>query len=269
MKRLSGFICGVLVTVLIFSLTTVAFAALEAKNIQVHTGVELYIDDEEFTPKDVNGNEVEVLLYNGTTYLPVRAIGEAYGKEIYWDDSTKSVYIGKHEIPTTLADGKYQVYIDRYDIMTEVDGEKVKINFAEPVGLTQAEVDALIPGRSVIDFSDDIEYLSPITVKSVNYNTNKTEMYINNSDLTLYWSGQDQMWVVMDEAGAACYAETGDYDVLYVAEDAVIEDWSSSSKVVYDSMVDLASGNPYFTYNLVEITVKDNVITKVYVYYHP
>ena len=67
MKRLSGFICGVLVTVLFFSLTTVAFAALQAKNIDVHTGVQLYIDDEEFTPKDVNCNEVEVLLYNYLT----------------------------------------------------------------------------------------------------------------------------------------------------------------------------------------------------------
>ena len=269
MKRLSGFICGVLVTTLIFGLTTVAFAALEAKTIEVHTGVDLYIDDEPFTPKDVNGNEVEVLLYNGTTYLPVRAIGEAYNTEIYWDDSTKSVYIGDHEMSASLTDGKYQVYIDRYDIMTEVDGEKVKVNFAEPVGLTQAEVDALIPGRSVIDFSAEIEYLDPITVKSINYNTSKTEMYINHSELTLYWSGQDQMWVVMDEAGAACYAETGEYAVLYMADNAVIEDWSSSSKVVYDSMVELASGNPYFTYNLVEITVKDGEITKVYVYYHP
>ncbi len=33
----------------------------------------------------------EPFIYNGTTYLPVRAVGEAVGKEVVWDNDTKTV----------------------------------------------------------------------------------------------------------------------------------------------------------------------------------
>ena len=40
---------------------------------------------------------MEPFIYNGTTYLPVRAVGEALGKQVGWDGKTKTVYIG--EVP--------------------------------------------------------------------------------------------------------------------------------------------------------------------------
>ena len=33
----------------------------------------------------------EPFIYNGTTYLPIRAVGEAVGKEVAWDNDTKTV----------------------------------------------------------------------------------------------------------------------------------------------------------------------------------
>ena len=38
--------------------------------------------------------DAEPFIYNGTTYLPVRAISEALGKEVNWDAQTNTVYIG-------------------------------------------------------------------------------------------------------------------------------------------------------------------------------
>ena len=49
------------------------------------------IDGEEFIAKDVNGNVVEPFIYNGTTYLPVRAIATAFDKDVAWDESTYTV----------------------------------------------------------------------------------------------------------------------------------------------------------------------------------
>lgn len=72
-----------------------ASAASGKKAINVtYRDIKLCIDGETITPKDVNGNVVEPFLYNGTTYLPVRAVGEALGKEVKWDGATSTVYLG-------------------------------------------------------------------------------------------------------------------------------------------------------------------------------
>lgn len=44
--------------------------------------------------EDANGNRVYPIIYNGTTYLPVRAISELMKEPIEWDGITKTVCIG-------------------------------------------------------------------------------------------------------------------------------------------------------------------------------
>lgn len=108
--KFSSFLAGVLVTVLTFTVVVPVMAAFAKKNIEVYTGVRIYVDDKLIQPKDANGNTVEPFLYNGTTYLPIRAIGSAFGKAVSWDGKTQSAYVGKHESsePTVmLADLDY------------------------------------------------------------------------------------------------------------------------------------------------------------------
>lgn len=45
---------------------------------------------------DVNGNRVYPLNYNGTTYVPVRAVSNIFGVAVDWDDSTKTVLLGEN-----------------------------------------------------------------------------------------------------------------------------------------------------------------------------
>lgn len=93
-ERRRGFISGVLTTLLVLSLSLTGFAA--AQTISVNGGVKLMLDGKSFVPTDVNGNEVAVFEYNGTTYVPVRAISQAYGKEVAWDGTTRTVIIGSN-----------------------------------------------------------------------------------------------------------------------------------------------------------------------------
>jgi len=65
-----------------------AMAALAQKYIQVSPGVNIYVDDRPLA--------TEGFIYDGTTYLPVRAVSEAVGKAVSWDGRTSSVYIGQH-----------------------------------------------------------------------------------------------------------------------------------------------------------------------------
>ncbi|MGI6028527.1 MAG: stalk domain-containing protein [Candidatus Heteroscillospira sp.] len=73
-------------------LTTAAVAAGNVrKNITVdYPGISLEINGERVVPKDANGNVVEPFIYNGTTYLPIRAIGEAMGATVAWDNDSKT-----------------------------------------------------------------------------------------------------------------------------------------------------------------------------------
>lgn len=98
-KRLQGLIAGVLIGAMLAS--GMVFAKQISETIEaIYMNVKLVIDGEEFTPKDVNGNIIEPFIYNGTTYLPVRAIGEAFDKDVHWDEETATVYVGDIVKPT-------------------------------------------------------------------------------------------------------------------------------------------------------------------------
>lgn len=60
-----------------------------------YSGIKLVVDGVEVTPKDANGTTVEPFIYNGTTYLPVRAVGNAIGKQVTWDGGSQTVYLGE------------------------------------------------------------------------------------------------------------------------------------------------------------------------------
>jgi hypothetical protein len=88
-------ILGCVVGVMVSSGVSV-FAYNGTKNISAtFKNIKIYVDGSELTPRDSNGNVLEPFIYNGSTYLPVRAVGEAIGKNVSYDGNTNSIYIGK------------------------------------------------------------------------------------------------------------------------------------------------------------------------------
>lgn len=91
LKKFQSLLTGVLIGSLITGSMT--FAKTGTELIQAfYADIKIVTDREQLTPKDPNGNIVEPFTYNGTTYLPVRAIGEAFDKEISWDEDSKTIY---------------------------------------------------------------------------------------------------------------------------------------------------------------------------------
>ncbi len=92
-KRLQGLVAGVLIGTLLTS--GVVFAKQSSETISViYDNIKILIDGKEYQPTDVNGNVVEPFIYNGTTYLPVRAIANAFDKEVDWEAQTSTVALG-------------------------------------------------------------------------------------------------------------------------------------------------------------------------------
>ncbi len=88
------------VTALALSTAALCGTAFAASNLRTamieanYMDIKLVVDGVEVTPKDANGKTVEPFASEGTTYLPVRAVADALGKDVTWDGENKTVYIG-------------------------------------------------------------------------------------------------------------------------------------------------------------------------------
>lgn len=89
-KQWKGFTLGVVVTLLIVSMVGSAFAAYQRQATLEYADIKLVIDGEAITPTDASGNTVEPFIIDGTTYLPIRAIANALGLDVAWDNNTKT-----------------------------------------------------------------------------------------------------------------------------------------------------------------------------------
>lgn len=84
-KRLPSFLAGFLCAILLISLTVGVYAASEwPKTIEVGH-INIMVNGKEFQPTDSKGRPVDVFVYKGTTYAPLRALAEAYGLTVGYD----------------------------------------------------------------------------------------------------------------------------------------------------------------------------------------
>lgn len=92
-KTFKGYLLGFLSAVVLVSGVTYAANTTTLYDV-IANGIKIVIDGQKINPTDANGNTVEPIIYNGTTYLPVRAVANAFGKSVYWDGPNYTVYLG-------------------------------------------------------------------------------------------------------------------------------------------------------------------------------
>lgn len=93
-ERTKGIIIGVLATAAIASIASAAAEEIYKTVSIAYSNIKICIDGTYLEPKDANGNTVEPFILDGTTYLPVRAVAGAFGKDVDWDGETSTVYLG-------------------------------------------------------------------------------------------------------------------------------------------------------------------------------
>ncbi len=94
-KKVMAIVAGVLAIMIVAGTSVIAASKKRTETIDVHyNDIKIVVDGVTINPTDVNGNIVEPFIYNGTTYLPVRAVGNAFGKYVDWDGVNKVVYLG-------------------------------------------------------------------------------------------------------------------------------------------------------------------------------
>ena len=91
-----SFLLGVLSVILVFALALPALGAggtLQTWTDVLVGGINIILNGQAVQPRDAKGNAVDPVIYNGTTYLPVRAIASALDLDVGWDGGTKTVYL--------------------------------------------------------------------------------------------------------------------------------------------------------------------------------
>ena len=93
-RNFNGFFSGMLTMLLIVAMVGSASATtgkvtkeIEYKNIAVS------LDGKKLDLKDTKGNAVEPFMFNGTNYIPARALAEALGMSVSWDSATNTVVL--------------------------------------------------------------------------------------------------------------------------------------------------------------------------------
>lgn len=105
-----GFVSGVLVmgTIPAIGKTVEDYIKVLYRNIKIYADGNLV---------NTSGDN-EAFIYNGTTYLPIRAVGEAFNKAVNWDGKNSAVYLGIQ--PTTT--GQPTVLLEDMDHFTATTG---------------------------------------------------------------------------------------------------------------------------------------------------
>lgn len=109
MRRIwTHFLPLLMVTLIVLAASASASAG---RMITVSSGIHIYLNNQRMNPTDAYGNDVEVFTYNGTTYLPVRAVGEALGLTVAWDGAAQSVYMTRGAESPCIGDDSFRAVI--------------------------------------------------------------------------------------------------------------------------------------------------------------
>lgn len=126
MKKLTRILVAALVLCL---LATSVFAAAGAvQKTLTYRNIRITLDGETLTPTDAGGKATEPFIMDDSVYLPVRAISEALGCEVSWDDAASTVRLlsperaGTGETLRAGAGIAAMVFPQDYFIKTAEDG---------------------------------------------------------------------------------------------------------------------------------------------------
>lgn len=91
-QRMKDVCLGATVAALVMGAAPAAYAKVANMDIPVmFNNIKIVVDGKELK------TDKEPFTYEGTTYLPVRAVGEAVGKNVTWDAASKTVILGETE----------------------------------------------------------------------------------------------------------------------------------------------------------------------------
>ncbi len=120
---------------------------------EIRKDFKVVIDGKTEQFKNVEGERVYPILYEGTTYLPLRAIGEIMGKKVYWYEDDKRIELKEEQSTVTDADVIINSEQKPKEDKAYIGEERAKEIALDKAGLKENQVKAL---KVKLDFDDGI-----------------------------------------------------------------------------------------------------------------
>ncbi len=95
-QKIKYMLSGAIISAMVFNVIPSAYAKVSQMNIPVtYKNIKILVDGKQVS------TDKEPFIYDGTTYLPVRAVGEAVGKTVTWDSNTNTVKLSSSSTDET------------------------------------------------------------------------------------------------------------------------------------------------------------------------
>ena len=89
-ERIQRVIIGIVITLALIG--TFSFASQHSEYVErFYNNIKITLNGIIIEPKDANGNVFEPFIIDGTTYLPVRTIGNALELKVNWDENSNTI----------------------------------------------------------------------------------------------------------------------------------------------------------------------------------
>ncbi len=219
-KRLQGFFAGVAATIMLTSVFAVA-KDLYKKIDVIYNDIKIEIDGERFIPKDVNGNVVEPFIHNGTTFLPVRALATAFGKEVLWDDETYTVSLNsKTENQLDSENNESNIFVSDEQLhgvwYCSVD------HILQDLGVPEEAIEHYNI-KMIYEYNSDGKYriympeteLNKLVEASFEYALLAYDMNLEEYQLVTGVSAEETKRQIRDEIDISDFSEEGEYKIAY------------------------------------------------------
>ncbi len=102
-EKLKGLVIGLAIGLTITTTAVLASNGSVLKELK-YNNIKISLNNKTITPKDANGKYVEPFTIDGTTYLPVRAVADAVGVNVDWDDRTNTVVLSNKKVQNNTTD---------------------------------------------------------------------------------------------------------------------------------------------------------------------
>jgi predicted house-cleaning noncanonical NTP pyrophosphatase (MazG superfamily) len=180
MRKIKQFIAGLIVGVMLMSAVFAGTQTIEA----FYNNIKISVDGKAVELKDAVGNSVDPFIYNGTTYLPVRAIAEALGMEVKFNETTNTVELAKKE------GEKKVIWNDAENIAKAMEKQKEIDKLASLVDIFDRDIDSwnfVDEGEiKVTQYKDGRKFIMPYEIYNVSKIVSNYSVDEGSKTLTLY-----------------------------------------------------------------------------------